>query len=145
MTEALANLHKTLMALDRPRSPTSPPHRSQPHQVLDFYLRHWSPILLCLEFLLDLFFLQHGPLHPIDYPTYLVQARQIRLGERDYAKIQGPTGPLVYPGGHVLIFSVFERLFGIKGDSNWTGYLPAQWIFLVLQLVHTYVRFVECC
>jgi alpha-1,3-mannosyltransferase len=107
--------------------------------IQKFYFKNWSSILLCLEFLLDVYFLHHGPLHPIDYPTYLLQARQIRFGERDYAKIYGPTGPLVYPGGHVIIFSFFEKLFGIKGDSNWPGYLPAQWIFLALQLGHTYV------
>jgi len=136
------------MALDRPRTPPFPKSsvpRSQPRDqqlVLSvplFYLKHWSSILLVLEFLLNLYFLHHGPLHPIDYPTYLVQARQFRLGERDYARISGPTGPLVYPGGHVIIFSLFERLFGIKGDVNWSGYLPAQWIFLILQLVHTWV------
>jgi alpha-1,3-mannosyltransferase len=107
--------------------------------IRKFYFRNWSLILLCLEFLLDVYFLWHGPLHPIDYPTYLVQARQVRLGERDYAKIYGPTGPLVYPGGHVIIFAFFEKLFGIKGDTNWRGYLPAQWIYLALQLAHTYV------
>lgn len=107
--------------------------------IRKFYFKNWSSILLCLEILLDLYFLRHGPLHPIDYPTYLVQTRQIRFGERDYAKVYGPTGPLVYPGGHVIIFSFFERLFGIKGDVNWPGYLPAQWIFVALQLGHTYV------
>jgi alpha-1,3-mannosyltransferase len=140
MTTALANrahhFHTTLVGLDRPGSPMTPRRRSP---VVDFYLKHWSPILLSIELLLDLYFLQHGPLHPIDYPTYLVQARQVRLGERDYSKITGPTGPLVYPGGHVLIFTIFERLFGIKGDLDWTGYLPAQWIFVALQLGHTWV------
>src|SRR5438552_3034196 len=102
------------------------------HSAGQFYLKYWSPILLFAEFLLNLYFLHHGPLHPIDYPTYLVQARQFRLGERDYAKIHGPTGPLVYPGGHVIIFSMFERLFGIKGDTDWPGYWPAQRIFLAL-------------
>ena len=133
----------TLMAFDRPPSPTVHPMSLPPYQgghgVLRIYLKHWSAILLLLEVLLNLYFLHHGPLHPIDYPTYLVQARQIRLGERDYLKIWGPTGPLVYPGGHVVIFSIFERLFGVKGDPNWRGYLPAQWIFLVLQLMNTYV------
>ena len=136
------------MVLDRPQTPSPPlpPSKTKPrgskqtqNAIVDFYLRHWSPILLSIEFLLNLWFLYTGPLHPIDYPTYLVQARQIRLGERDYPKIYGPTGPLVYPGGHVIIFSAFERVFGIKGDSNWGGYLPARCIFLVLQLLQTYV------
>jgi len=136
------------MALDRPQTPPFPkssaprllPRDEQRFpSIAQFFLKHWSPILLFVELLLNLYFLYHGPLHPIDYPTYLVQARQFRLGERDYAEIYGPTGPLVYPGGHVIIFSLFERLFGIKEDVDWCGYLPAQWIFLILQLAHTWV------
>jgi hypothetical protein len=142
----LQRFQADIMALDRPQTPSKiqppqPAHRrtSGVNRIVDFYFKYWSPVLLSLEFLLNLYFLHHGPLHPIDYPTYLVQARQIRLGERDYAKITGPTGPLVYPGGHVFIFTIFERAFGIKGDLDWNGYLPAQLIFLGLQLVHTYV------
>ena len=136
------------MALDRPPTPaqfdapndiSQRKHLRSTNTLVDFYFKHWSAILLTLELILNLYFIYHGPLHPIDYPTYLIQARQIRLGERDYAKIHGPTGPLVYPGGHVVIFGLFERLFGIKGDVDWDGYLPAQWIFLILQLLQTYV------
>ena len=147
MTQSLLGrlwtVHTTIMALDRPSTPFSAPGRRRFHSqfsILNFYFRHWSAILLCIEFALNIYFLHHGPLHPIDYPTYLIQARQIRQGENDYAKIIGPTGPLVYPGGHVIIFSLFERAFGIKGDENWGGYLPAQWTFLLLQLAHTFVR-----
>jgi hypothetical protein len=154
MSSQLRHLQNTLASLDRPETPPSfskslptrknysstrprrPPLISLAGQ---FYLKHWSPILLTIELVLNLYFLHHGPLHPIDYPTYLVQARQFREGERDYANIYGPTGPLAYPGGHVIIFSIFERLFGIKGDQNWPGYRPAQWGFLALQLVHTFV------
>ena len=144
ITKRLRNLHNTLMTLDRSQSSPLPSsaRRSAPSSagaIGEFYFKHWSAILLVLELILDLYFLHHGPLHPIDYPTYLIQTRQIRLGERDYARIQGPTGPLVYPGGHVIIFRVFERLFGIKTDPDWPGYAPAQWIFLALQLGHTFV------
>jgi len=139
------NLHTSLMARDRHQTPLSPNSsvryhsRSPVHSLSQFYLKHWSAVLLSIEFLLNLYFLHHGPLHPIDYPTYLIQARQFRFGERDYAKISGPTGPLVYPGGHVLIFTIFEKSFGIKGDADWSGYLPARWIFLILQLIQTFV------
>jgi alpha-1,3-mannosyltransferase len=141
------------MALDRPSTPQlhsssksgpqeDDPRRRHPNSLnaaVDFYFRHWSPILLAIELILNMYFLHHGPLHPIDYPTYLIQARQVRLGERDYVRIHGPTGPLVYPGGHVIIFGIFERLFGVKGDIDWNGYFPAQCIFLIVQLLHTYV------
>jgi len=155
MAAQIRHLQSTLAALDRPKTPPPFPkssaRKSYPSSRLrrpplltlvgQFYLKHWSPILLTIEFLLDVYFLHHGPLHPIDYPTYLIQARQFRQGERDYMNIWGPTGPLVYPGGHVIIFSTFERLFGIKGDADWPGYLPVQWIFLISQLIHTFVIF----
>src|SRR5271154_4942252 len=141
LANRVRNLYTTLMTLDRPQTPPFPKSTSPKRDSgwWSFYSNYWSPILLTIEFGLDLYFLHHGPLHPIDYPTYLVQARQFRLGETDYVNIHGPTGPLVYPGGHVFIFTIFERLFGIKGDENWPGYFPAQWIFLTLQLVHTFV------
>ncbi|KAF7966088.1 hypothetical protein HWV62_40204, partial [Athelia sp. TMB] len=31
-------------------------------------------------------------------------------GERDYAQIKGPTGPLVYPAGHVQVFRLLHDL-----------------------------------
>jgi hypothetical protein len=87
-------------------------YKTRLRPAYELYKQHWSPILLCLELLLNIFFLIHGPLHPIDYPTYL---RQINLitekGIYDCksfdwwmpvstfapdAEIHGPTGPLVY-------------------------------------------------
>lgn len=38
------------------------------------------------------------------------QVQQYISGERDYAKIQGDTGPLVYPGAHVLIYRILYAL-----------------------------------
>ncbi|KAJ3796717.1 glycosyltransferase family 58 protein [Lentinula aff. detonsa] len=40
----------------------------------------------------------------IDWETYMIQVELYIKGERDYSKISGPTGPLVYPAGHVYIF-----------------------------------------
>ncbi|KAI4524359.1 glycosyltransferase family 58 protein [Schizophyllum commune Loenen D] len=39
----------------------------------------------------------------IDWDTYMKQVKIYIEGERDYTKISGPTGPLVYPAGHVYI------------------------------------------
>jgi alpha-1,3-mannosyltransferase len=38
------------------------------------------------------------------------QVEQYRSGERDYAMIKGGTGPLVYPAGHVYIYSALYEL-----------------------------------
>ncbi|KIM80719.1 glycosyltransferase family 58 protein [Piloderma croceum F 1598] len=40
----------------------------------------------------------------IDWETYMAQIGIYLKGERDYTFITGPTGPLVYPAGHVLVF-----------------------------------------
>ena len=59
----------------------------------------------------------------IDYVTYQEQARAVMHGERHYASIEGPQGPLVYPAGHVWLYvavshfsndsvATAQRLFG---------------------------------
>ncbi|KAJ1969618.1 dolichyl-P-Man:Man(5)GlcNAc(2)-PP-dolichol alpha-1,3-mannosyltransferase [Dispira parvispora] len=46
----------------------------------------------------------------VDWSTYMIQVRQILDGERRYDRIQGPTGPIVYPAGHVYLFSALYHL-----------------------------------
>jgi alpha-1,3-mannosyltransferase len=62
------------------------------------------------------------------------QVTQYLGGERNYALIKGGTGPLVYPGGHVYIYSWLYRL-----TDNGTNILRAQWIFVGLYLATLYV------
>lgn len=51
-------------------------------------------------------------------------------GERDYKKIVGGTGPLVYPGAHVWIYTQLYRL-----TDEGTDVARAQWIFALLYLL----------
>jgi len=60
----------------------------------DFLLRHWQACFLIGEFLLDLLFIYNGPFHAIDFDAYLDQAATIRMGERDYTRVSGRTGPV---------------------------------------------------
>ncbi|KAI0673069.1 mannosyltransferase [Trametes maxima] len=39
----------------------------------------------------------------IDWETYMYQLELYLKGERDYALISGPTGPIVYPAGHIYV------------------------------------------
>lgn len=57
------------------------------------------------------------------------QVAQYQAGERDYALIKGGTGPLVYPAGHVYIYSFLYDLTNQGKDV-----LKGQWIFMALYL-----------
>lgn len=65
----------------------------------------------------------------IDWSTYMVQIRLFLNGERQYSKITGPTGPLVYPALHVYIYTALFYL-----TDQGTNILRAQVIFAALYL-----------
>ncbi|KAJ8597956.1 glycosyltransferase family 58 protein [Rhizopogon salebrosus TDB-379] len=50
------------------------------------------------------------PYTEIDWETYMVHIDLYLKGERNYANITGPTGPLVYPAGHVHIHHILHRI-----------------------------------
>ncbi|KAF9227600.1 glycosyltransferase family 58 protein [Gyrodon lividus] len=69
--------------------------------------KHYFWTLAGLVILVDAFLTQliirFVPYTEIDWETYMVHINLYLKGERNYAKITGPTGPLVYPAGHVHI------------------------------------------
>jgi len=58
-------------------------------------------------------------------------------GQRDYAHLQGGTGPLVYPAGFVYIYSGLYYL-----TNAGTNILLAQYLFLLLHFVFASVLMV---
>ncbi|KAF8626241.1 hypothetical protein AX15_004921 [Amanita polypyramis BW_CC] len=50
------------------------------------------------------------PYTEIDWKTYMVQISLYLKGERNYSNLTGPTGPLVYPAGHVHIHELLYRI-----------------------------------
>ncbi|KAJ5558526.1 Glycosyltransferase ALG3 [Penicillium sp. DV-2018c] len=46
----------------------------------------------------------------IDWSTYMQQVSLYISGERDYTKIKGSTGPLVYPAAHVYIYTLLYHV-----------------------------------
>jgi hypothetical protein len=65
----------------------------------------------------------------IDWTTYMQQVSLFMSGERDYSKLKGDTGPLVYPAGHVYIYSGLYYLTDEGRDIR-----VAQWVFMLLYL-----------
>jgi alpha-1,3-mannosyltransferase len=66
----------------------------------------------------------------IDWTAYMEQIQQYISGERDYTKISGGTGPLVYPAGYVYVYTA---LYWITDEGK--DILLAQIIFGVVYLV----------
>ena len=57
------------------------------------------------------------------------QVAQYITGERDYVKLYGDTGPLVYPAAHVYVYRLLHYL-----TDNGTDIKSAQYIFIGLYL-----------
>ncbi|KAJ7109258.1 mannosyltransferase [Mycena epipterygia] len=70
------------------------------------------------------------PYTEIDWETYMVQTDVYLKGELDYSRITGPTGPLVYPAGHLHIHQLLHRI-----TSAGTDIPLAQQIYGVLYIV----------
>lgn len=70
-----------------------------------------------------------GPDTEIDWVAYMEQIAQFVGGERDYTKIEGGTGPLVYPAAHVYTFT---GLYYITDEGK--NIFLAQQIFAVLYM-----------
>lgn len=66
----------------------------------------------------------------IDWEAYMQQVQQYVSGERDYTKIKGGTGPLVYPAAHVYIYTA---LYWITNQGK--DIFVAQMIFGFLYLL----------
>ncbi|KAN0039626.1 hypothetical protein ACTA71_007427 [Dictyostelium dimigraforme] len=72
----------------------------------------------------------------IDWSTYVQQVEVFLKGIYDYTKIEGDTGPCVYPAGHLYVFSLLY---------NWTenglNILKAQYIFAGIYILLTFIVF----
>ncbi|KAJ7172604.1 glycosyltransferase family 58 protein [Mycena filopes] len=88
-----------------------------------------SSVILA-DFVLSQLIIQFVPYTEIDWATYMVQTDVYLKGELDYSRITGPTGPLVYPAGHLQIHRVLHAL------TNAGANIPkAQQIYSVLYII----------
>ncbi|KAI9789966.1 MAG: dolichyl-P-Man:Man(5)GlcNAc(2)-PP-dolichol alpha-1,3-mannosyltransferase [Piccolia ochrophora] len=69
------------------------------------------PLLLASDAVLCALILWRGTADTeIDWTAYMQQVRTYLDGERDYTQIEGDTGPLVYPAGHVYVYRALYAL-----------------------------------
>ncbi|KAJ2127258.1 dolichyl-P-Man:Man(5)GlcNAc(2)-PP-dolichol alpha-1,3-mannosyltransferase, partial [Coemansia sp. RSA 678] len=105
--------------------------RALVHSVL-LTQRFFVPIalmLLVVEAILTYAIIQRVSYTEIDWQTYMQQVHGVLGGERNYTKLQGDTGPLVYPAGFVWIYSVLCAL-----TNNGTDVRRAQYVFMGIYL-----------
>ena len=69
------------------------------------------------------------PYTEIDWRAYMDEVGGYLAGERDYTKLRGDTGPLVYPAGFVYLYAALRRLTGGEVAS-------AQIIFILVYVAN---------
>ncbi|KAJ7098035.1 mannosyltransferase [Mycena belliarum] len=79
------------------------------------YLWWLASFVLLGDFILSQLIIRFVPYTEIDWATYMVQTEVYLKGELDYSRITGPTGPLVYPAGHLHIHRL---LYGVTNAGS---------------------------
>ncbi|EMC91608.1 glycosyltransferase family 58 protein [Baudoinia panamericana UAMH 10762] len=75
------------------------------------------------------------PYTEIDWKAYMQQVSQYVSGERDYVKLHGDTGPLVYPAAHVYIYRLLHYLTDSGQDIRLAQYMFVGLYLTTLALV----------
>ncbi|XP_058076112.1 dol-P-Man:Man(5)GlcNAc(2)-PP-Dol alpha-1,3-mannosyltransferase isoform X3 [Magnolia sinica] len=89
----------------------------------------FASTLLVLDALLISLIIAYVPYTKIDWDAYMSQVSGFLEGERDYGKLKGDTGPLVYPAGFLYVYSAIQFVTG--GEVY-----PAQILFGILYIVN---------
>ncbi|THU59197.1 hypothetical protein C4D60_Mb03t22440 [Musa balbisiana] len=111
----------------RPRSPT----KDLPASLGGYKVSKplFASALLVLDSILVALIIAYVPYTKIDWDAYMSQVDGFLGGERDYTKLKGDTGPLVYPAGFLYVYSAIKFLTG--GDV-----FPAQILFGILYIIN---------
>ncbi|KAJ2449447.1 dolichyl-P-Man:Man(5)GlcNAc(2)-PP-dolichol alpha-1,3-mannosyltransferase [Coemansia sp. RSA 2424] len=87
-------------------------------------------LLFVLEVVLTYVVIQRVKYTEIDWQAYMQEVAGVASGERNYTKLHGATGPLVYPAGFVWLFGLLWRVTGGGRDVR-----RAQYVFLGVYLL----------
>ncbi|KAK8932497.1 Dolichyl-P-Man:Man(5)GlcNAc(2)-PP-dolichyl mannosyltransferase [Metarhizium anisopliae BRIP 53293] len=116
-------------------APHEPPHKQALRFALDVAngrhaLSKLVPLVLWLaDAVLCGLVIWKVPYTEIDWVAYMEQVAQFVAGERDYTKMEGGTGPLVYPAAHVYVYTGLYYL-----TDRGKNILLAQQTFAVLYM-----------
>ncbi|KAL1832917.1 hypothetical protein ACET3Z_002568 [Daucus carota] len=89
----------------------------------------FSIFLILADALLVALIITYVPYTKIDWDAYMSQVSGFLGGERDYSKLEGDTGPLVYPAGFLYVYSAIQFLTGAQ-------VYPAQVLFGFLYIAN---------
>uniref|UniRef100_A0A915PWB5 dolichyl-P-Man:Man5GlcNAc2-PP-dolichol alpha-1,3-mannosyltransferase n=1 Tax=Setaria digitata TaxID=48799 RepID=A0A915PWB5_9BILA len=95
------------------------------------------------------------PYTEIDWSTYMQQVNCYERGIRNYSKIEGDTGPVVYPAGHIWFYLALSRTTSAGRDVRTaqyifqflylTGLLLVFRIYYMSQRLPPFVLIILCC
>ncbi|XP_003373985.1 lethal(2)neighbour of tid protein [Trichinella spiralis] len=92
--------------------------------------------LFVFEFVLCLWIVTTVPYTEIDWLAYMQQVEGFINGTFDYTLLKGDTGPLVYPAGHVYIYTILYYL-----TNHGRNIFVAQLFFTILYLCNLIIVF----
>merc|ERR1712205_22272 len=73
----------------------------------------------------------------IDWIAYMEEVHGYARGERDYTKLKGGTGPLVYPAGSVYAYkALYDLVGGLERGTSARGVATAQVVFALVYAAH---------
>uniref|UniRef100_A0A8R1U171 dolichyl-P-Man:Man5GlcNAc2-PP-dolichol alpha-1,3-mannosyltransferase n=1 Tax=Onchocerca volvulus TaxID=6282 RepID=A0A8R1U171_ONCVO len=89
----------------------------------------FASLLWIFDAILCTLVIRKVPYTEIDWSTYIQQVSCYERGIRNYSKIEGDTGPVVYPAGHIWFYLILSRITNAGKDIR-----TAQYIFEFLYL-----------
>ncbi|VDO67117.1 unnamed protein product [Onchocerca flexuosa] len=89
----------------------------------------FASLLWIFDAILCTLVIRKVPYTEIDWSTYIQQVSCYERGIRNYSKIEGDTGPIVYPAGHIWFYLILSRITNAGKDIR-----TAQYIFEFLYL-----------
>lgn len=124
--------------------------------LFDFeYFWITASLLFMAEILLNVVVIWKVPYTEIDWKAYMSEVEGFLNGTYDYMKLEGGTGPLVYPAGFVYIFSALYFSTNHGHDIRFAQYLfvflylavllAVFYVYQKVQKIPPYALFFMCC